>query len=183
MSSAVEGATARRPSGLPAFLNEHWGTLLVCAFAIWQGSGMGGALLLLPLALLATIWLLVAVPHAVWRRNGRARLQLHKLLLLAVAGLACVLMQQRLAGGARRRGDDAVRAVTAYRAAHGVWPDSLEDASFRQPGLAARERLLYGHHHVDLPTTPPTLTYRSTGTLFDSWDYDFEAHEWVFRPD
>ena len=208
MSSAAESPTIEVPraSGPRAWLREHRGTLLLCIAALGIAAQQAGALFLALPAVIVPLWWIVAFVIACWRRKG-LRALMHKTLLLAGAAAGCVALQDRVERVARDRGEAALRAVTAYHAAHGAWPESLEEAGFAQPPKAGlRERIMYSHdvstgagsvpdcppgggpprppEHIPLPPdTPPSLSYIAPTSMLDAWIYDFTKHAWVYFAD
>lgn len=67
--------------------------------------------------------------------------------------------------------------LEAYKEVHGAYPATLD--AMGASSLAARVYKL----HYELDQQHPLLWYRSTFSMFDVYYYDFDKHQWIFRPD
>jgi hypothetical protein len=98
------------------------------------------------------IWLLYS-GYVIWRRPEGRRIQVIRVVILTVTLVGIAGLHFYYYTSARAAGDYAERLVSAYKAEHGNYPDTLEEAGWKLGAYGGRWRV------VDVP--PPL----SSGTV------------------
>jgi hypothetical protein len=89
------------------------------------------------------IWLLYT-GYIIWRRPEKRRVQAIRAGILTATIGAIAALHFYYYTSARAAGDYAVRLVIAYKAEHGTYPDSLEEAGWKLGAYGGRWRIVYG---------------------------------------
>ncbi len=160
---------------IPARLKTYLGTLLTCALVTALTIAPHAGFMLVFVVIALAIWVMLSIIPVVRKPE---QLKTRAIILgLWVATILIVLgVHWHYAVDARRAGDECARAIERYKVEHGVYPPDEQAA-----GLAPR-RNSYMLSYM-LYEGRPSLIYAATFTIFETYDYDFEHHIWVFQPD
>ena len=103
--------------------------LAACAALVFLCAGVGGAFMILAAIPFLGFWLLYS-GYIIWRRHEKRRVQVIRvgILTATLAGIAALHFYYYTS--ARAAGDYAERLVSAYKAKHGTYPDTLEEAGW-----------------------------------------------------
>lgn len=153
--------------------------LVACAALVFSCAGVGGAFLVVAAIPFLGIWLLYSA-YIIWRKPEKRRTQLTRLGILAVTLIGIAAVHFYYYTSARAAGNYAERLVSAYKAVHGTYPDTLEDAGWRLGAYGGRWRIVYKGNGAN---KDPILMYPATWVIFDMYDYDFRTRQWVYLPD
>ena len=171
---AEAAATAARQISAP---REFGPALAFVAAVLW--CAQPGAGFMLPLLVpFALVWF-IRMGFLAWRRPPRRRAQAIKLGLIVAALLVTGLAHGHHERRTREEAQKVVDVVTAYRTAHGAYPDDLGQAGLDAQALRHDWRIYYlnvdGRHSV---------MYSATFTVFDRYYQDLDKPAgWVFRAD
>jgi hypothetical protein len=153
--------------------------LAVCAALLFFFGRVGGAFMLVLVSPLLGLWLAYNA-YVIWRRPEKRRIQLLQISIVLATGVAIAALHWYYAASARAAGNYALSLVNTYKALHGVYPDSLEDAGWKQGAYGGRWRVTYQGYGE---TKDPMLMYPATWIIFDMYDYDFKTKKWTYLAD
>jgi hypothetical protein len=109
--------------------------------------------------------------------------------LWVVGFMVIAFAHERLAYGARMHANAIVSQIKAHHDKNGHYPATLEVQGIttaKQEAAFGRKGFLYTLPDTNQPEHAfelPIVRYRSTENPFDWYFYDFQANEWVYRPD
>ena len=159
----------------PLSLETLLGPLAGCAVALFLTARPGlamGVIILVPILLVA--WLCLAV--VAWRKP-QLRLRCAVKALLYVLTLCLYFaLHQFYQVRAEAHAQTVSAAIEQFRQSQGSYPSNLAQLKLPQ---ADDWRLRYSLS----PDGKPFLHRPRTLNAFDKYFYDFETHEWEFRPD
>ena len=153
--------------------------LAACAALVFFCAGVGGAFMALMAAPFLGVWFLYS-GWIIWRRGERRRVQLTRVGILAATLIGIAALHFYYYASARAAGNYAVHLLSAYKAEHGAYPDSLEEAGWKLGAYGGRWRIVYKGNGAN---KDPMLMYPATWVIFDMYDYDFKTGQWVYLPD
>lgn len=151
-------------------------TLVACALTALVSAPVHCGFVLLALSPVLAIWFIysgiVMVRHPQRRTSQAAKLACWAGVVLVVSALHVVYYL-----AARQAGTDALAAVLAYKKAHGIYPQRLQDAGSDLDRADADWRVVYM-----LDQGQPLLLYGGTLTVFETYTYDFAQQRWRYQP-
>jgi len=153
--------------------------LVACAALVLFCAGVGGAFMIAAAIPFLGVWLPYS-SYIIWRRPEKRRLQVIRVGILTATLVGIAALHFYYYTSARAAGDYAERLVSAYRARHGTYPDTLEEAGWTLGAYGGRWRIVYQGHGAD---KDPMLMYPVTWVIFDMYDYDFKTGQWEYLPD
>ena len=129
--------------------------LAACAAMVFLCAGVGGAFMISAAIPFLSVWLLHS-GYIIWRRHEKRRVQIIRVGILTATLVGIAALHFYYYTSARAAGDYAERLVSAYKAKHGTYTDTLEEAgwkpgayggavAYRLPGKWRKQR---SHTHV-----------------------------------
>lgn len=153
--------------------------LVACAVLVFLCAGVGGAFMILMAIPFLGIWLLYS-SYVIWRRPEKRRVQVVRVVILTTILIGIAGLHFYYYISARAAGDYTEHLVSAYKAEHGTYPDTLEEAGWKLGGYGGRWRIVYKGNGAN---KDPTLMYPATWVIFDMYDYNFKTAQWVYLAD
>jgi hypothetical protein len=153
--------------------------LAVCAALVFLGARVGGAFMILTAIPFLGVWLIYS-GYIIWRRHEKRRVQLMRVGILTATLVGIAALHFHYYTSARAAGDYAENMVSAYKAKHGSYPDTLEEAGWNLGPNGGRWRIVYQGNG---PNKDPILMYPATWVIFDMYDYNFKSGQWAYLPD
>lgn len=149
------------------------------AVLVFMCAGVGGAFIILVAIPFLGVWLLYS-GYTIWRRPERRGVRAIRVSILMATVGAIAALHFYYYTAARTAGDYALQLVSAYKAAHGSYPDALEDAGWKLGAYGGRWRIVYQGNGKD---NDPILMYPATWIIFDMYDYNFKTGKWEYLSD
>lgn len=146
---------------------------------------------MLMLVFVVPLWL-AWVFYALWKmvRNPNQRATRAICIGLWVVGFMVIAFaHERLAYDARMHANAIVQQIKTQHAQNKHYPATLEVLGIttaKQEAAFGPKGFLYKLPHANQPEYAfehPIVSYRSTDNPFDWYFYDFQANQWVYRPD
>jgi len=151
-------------------------TIIACALVMLMTIQPHAGFELIFVAIPLSIWALLSIV-AVVRKPEQLKPRVIKFAFWLTTILIVLGVHWHYATDARRIADHYVLIIEQYKAGHGAYPPDLMTAGLDKE-LARRMMLGYG-----LTDGKPGLFYAATLVPFDTYDYDFQHHVWVYQPD
>ena len=152
-------------------------TLVVAGFiGLFAAKPYVGYMLLLVVPILLPWFIYSAV--VAWRYPDRRVLQLFKVGIWFVVIAGVIGCHNHYEQSARETADNVVSAVKSYHFENGYYPLDLsflgDDIAFQ----VEKWRVYYSAR-----SEVPSVFYRATHIVFDTYWYDFETSEWIYHVD
>jgi hypothetical protein len=116
--------------------------LVACAALVFLCAGVGGAFMILAAIPFLGVWLLYS-GYIIWRRHEKRRVQVIRVGILTATLVGIAALHFYYYTSARAAGDYAERLVSAYKAKHGTYPVTLEEAGWKLGAYGGRWRIVY----------------------------------------
>jgi hypothetical protein len=176
--------TERRLRSLLAPLRRYSGTFLSCILVLWYGLQPGAGFVCFAVML----GIFLCSPHILSNVLKRGETRKRSLVRCGswCATAAAILVYHSVL--VRQMQSDAAEIsarIESYAAQHeGKYPASVEKTGVFAASPVSR--LLHYSVNVNAPDkagTQPFLFYRSNWIIFEGYFYNFDSHQWEFRPD
>ena len=153
--------------------------LVLCATLVFLCAGVGGAFVVFMAAPFLGFWLIYS-GYIICFRKEKRRVQAIRAGILTATLVGIAVLHFYYYTSARAAGNYAESLVSAYKAKHGTYPDSLEEAGWRLGAYGGRWHIIY---HGNGASKDPILLYPATWIVFDKYNYNFKLGQWGYLPD
>jgi len=106
------------------------------------------------------------------------RAHLLAVAIVATASLIVLAVHSHLHNASRAQANQVAQSIEHFQAASGHYPASLSEVGLDSAVLRRDLMLSYSSSYGE----NPILFYAATFVPFDTWQYNFSAHEWIYGP-